>query len=492
MIAKRLGHSVVLIERGSHPRFAIGESSTPLANLLLEEIATTYDLPRLRPLCEWGSWQRAYPELSCGLKRGFTFYHHEFDKPWARRTDRANELLVAASPHDEVADIHWYRAEFDEFLVSEAQALGVEYLDETTLTSVTQSSRGLQLEGSRDAERIDISARFTVDATGPHGFLHRAFNLPASHFPNLPRIQGLFTHFVDVHRWGELMPCAGAPYSPDNAAMHHVFPGGWIWVLRFNNGVTSAGVAAVADQFDLADGSGWAKLMERLPAVRQQFARARAKMPFIHAANLPLRSDVVVGPNWALMPSAASFVDPLLSTGFPLTLLGIQRLAEALKHLGAPEPHLKRYEIQTLREVDRAAQLIGALYRNMDRPQVFNALTLLYFAAASFTETARRLGKIELSGEAFLLGDHPRFASAFDACVELALRRADPTAILKQVLTTIEPIDIAGLCDLSRRNSYGVFASDLRSASHKLNATGAEIDAMLARCGFVANATPVP
>jgi FADH2 O2-dependent halogenase len=34
MIARRLGLSVALLERGRHPRFAIGESSTPLANLL--------------------------------------------------------------------------------------------------------------------------------------------------------------------------------------------------------------------------------------------------------------------------------------------------------------------------------------------------------------------------------------------------------------------------------------------------------------------------
>ncbi|MBL8208921.1 MAG: NAD(P)-binding protein [Blastocatellia bacterium] len=30
MIARRLGLSVMLIERGSHPRFAIGESTSPL------------------------------------------------------------------------------------------------------------------------------------------------------------------------------------------------------------------------------------------------------------------------------------------------------------------------------------------------------------------------------------------------------------------------------------------------------------------------------
>ncbi|HEX6546225.1 MAG TPA: NAD(P)-binding protein, partial [Bryobacteraceae bacterium] len=76
MIAKRLGRTVVLLEKHKHPRFAIGESSTPLANLLLEELTARYDLPRLAPLVKWGSWQQTHPEIACGLKRGFTFYHH--------------------------------------------------------------------------------------------------------------------------------------------------------------------------------------------------------------------------------------------------------------------------------------------------------------------------------------------------------------------------------------------------------------------------------
>ena len=39
---RRRGRRVVMIERRRHPRFAIGESSTPLANLLLEELADRY------------------------------------------------------------------------------------------------------------------------------------------------------------------------------------------------------------------------------------------------------------------------------------------------------------------------------------------------------------------------------------------------------------------------------------------------------------------
>src|SRR5438093_1235463 len=108
MVARRLGLSVLLLERGTHPRFAIGESTSPLANLLLEELAHRYDLPRLLPFATYGTWKRAYPEVTVGLKRGFSFYRHENGRAFTPRPDRANELLVAASPADEVADTHWY------------------------------------------------------------------------------------------------------------------------------------------------------------------------------------------------------------------------------------------------------------------------------------------------------------------------------------------------------------------------------------------------
>ena len=63
------GKRVVMVERGRHPRFAIGESSTPLANLLLEELAARYDLPRVGVFAKWGTWQRARPDIGGGLKR---------------------------------------------------------------------------------------------------------------------------------------------------------------------------------------------------------------------------------------------------------------------------------------------------------------------------------------------------------------------------------------------------------------------------------------
>ena len=77
------------------------------------------------------------------------------------------------------------------------------------------------------------------------------------------------------------------PYPPDAAALHHVFPGGWIWVLRFNNGITSAG-AALTDPVAQAVGAGdgaaaWERLLTTLPSVRDQFREARVVLPFVHA-----------------------------------------------------------------------------------------------------------------------------------------------------------------------------------------------------------------
>src|SRR6266853_5270329 len=213
MIARRLGCSVILLERSRHPRFAIGESSTPLANLLLEELARHFDLPRLLPLAKWGSWQKTYPQIACGLKRGFTFYHHQFEKPFLNDSERRDQLLVGASRRDEIADTHWYRADFDHFLVREAQALGVEYLDQTKLEDVTFNGKSVTLDGDRGGKRVSLRARFMVDASGPRGFLHRTLRLAAAPFETFPPTQALYSHFTGVKRWehlnaGSLTPSA--------------------------------------------------------------------------------------------------------------------------------------------------------------------------------------------------------------------------------------------------------------------------------------------
>ena len=502
MIAHRIGHSVVLIERGTHPRVVIGESSTPLSNLLLEELTTRYSLPALRPLTKWGSWQRAYPGIACGLKRGFTFHHHVLGFPRSPDPNRQDQLLVAASPRDDIADMHWYRADFDALLVQEAQRQGVACFERVSLERFSQHRDEAILEGDRGGNRMTFRARFVVDATGPRGFLHRAADLGGLPLPNYPDTQALYSHFSGVRRLEET-PFSRAPEIPpypiDDAAVHHVFDGGWIWVLHFNNGLTSAGVAAtsqIASELRFSEGAAaWNRLLDSIPALHEQFREAKAVRPFTHMPRLSFRSAQIAGERWALLPSAAGFVDPLLSTGFPLALLGVARLAEIIgQDWGTPDfaMRLQEYAQRTDIELLATARLIASLYANMSNFPVFIALSLLYFAAASYSEAARRLCRPQLAAS-FLLCEHPGFGPACRDLLQRAQRRlteAESEALIRDILRTIEPFNVAGLGRAERRNWYPVEVNDLFDAAAKLDATRDEISDMLRRCGFAPDFAP--
>ena len=341
-----------------------------------------------------------------------------------------------------------------------------------------------------------MHASFVVDATGPHGCLHHLLGLHQQPFPNYPATQALYSHFRGVKRAVEnsaphRLDCP--PYPIEDAAVHHIFDGGWVWLLHFSNGVTSAGVAAteaMAEKLRLAEGQpAWSGLLHRIPSVAAQFADAKAIISFTHIPRLAFRSSTIVGNRWALLPSAAGFVDPLLSTGFPLTLLGIGRLATAMEeHWQRPslQDELSRYAASTHAELDATARLISALYANMNNFEAFRAISLLYFAAASFSETVRRLDRPHLA-EGFLLHNNPRFGPASRTLLERARARVAAgatTHFLQEVRRAIEPFDVAGLCAERVPPWYPVDADDLRRSAWKVGATQDEIAQMLDRSGF--------
>ncbi len=495
MIAHRIGLSTALVERGRHPRFVIGESSTPLANLLLEELADEYDLPSVRPLCKWGTWQKHTPHLACGLKRGFTFYHHELGKPFQPDPERRRQLLVGASPREEIADTHWYRPDFDHYLVQQAQALGVKYYDKVELTNACEEADGMHLAGKRNGEALDLAGEFVIDASGPRGFLHRRLGLAEKSFATLPPTQALFSHFTDVAPLPDSFQADGQipPYPVEQAAVHHVFPGGWIWVLKFNNGLTSAGVAAtdrLANGLKFRSGErAWRALLRQLPSLAEVFASAKATVPFVYQPRIAFQSGVITGRHWALLPSAAGVIDPLLSTGFPLTLLGVKRIAHALashwqRH--SFRPALDEYANVTTLELETTARLVGALYATMNQFETFKQLSLLYFAAASFAETTRRLRKPQLA-DTFLLCRHPTFCAQLDQIYTSVGQTSlsDQTGSFgDRIRQAIEPFDVAGLTDSSRNSWYPAMVSDLFDNAPKLGVGEAEIGAMLERCRF--------
>ena len=109
-------------------------------------------------------------------------------------------------------------------------------------------------------------------------------------------------------------------------------------------------------------------MLAAFPSVAAQFADATPARPFIYAPRIAYRCARVVGPQWAMLPSAAGVIDPLLSTGFPLTLLGILRLTRLFEKAAPGTPHFEagmgEYARQTVDELDATEHDPLKIYAN--------------------------------------------------------------------------------------------------------------------------------
>ncbi len=319
------GYDVVLIERGTHPRFAIGESSTPLANLSLERLGIRYAMADCYNLATHGRWLAHFPEIRRGLKRGFTYYRHHQDQPFANRGLDSERLLVAASPQDSLSDTHWLRADVDHHFVRQAIAAGVDYRDRVALTSAGVAPDSVRVSGTRNGAPFELRANFLIDASGPSGFLARQLPIPSGLEKTETRSALVFSHFDGVRLMKDVVPgMPEGPYPDDWAAVHHIIDEGWMYSLRFDDGVTSAGFLLTPSGISSLRSSGigdaatksaatsdattlWRAMVQRYPTLASAFAEATPLMPISFLPAIQHRLTRAVGERWAMMPHAYAF-----------------------------------------------------------------------------------------------------------------------------------------------------------------------------------------
>lgn len=507
-ILSRLGYAVVLLERARHPRFAIGESSTPLAALSLERLASRYDLPDLHSLAAHGRWLQRLPTLRRGLKRGFTFYHHAAGRDYTNDGDNLARLLVAASPNDFSADAHWLREDVDAHFVREAAAAGVDYRDQVEVLAVRIDLGGATLRCRREGRDFSLRAGFVVDATGPAGLLARQLGIDSALHRIRTRSALLYGHFDEVPDFAGLARDAGTPmpagpYPDGLAAVHHCFAGGWMYQLRFDHGTVSAGfllspdlaaVMGAAPEAGTPTGA-WEWLCRRYPGLGDQLKKAVSRFPLRYQARIQHRMARGAGPGWAALPHTFAFIDPLFSTGIAWSLLGVERLAEAFEGPGrgrglAPNAALlARYPSLLERELDQIDRLVHGAYLALGDFDLLGSHALLYFAAVSFAEARQRLlPRSDWAWTGFLGVDDPEVASWFAGSARRLARRRRTGASAEDrrryaawVASTIAPRNIGGLADPARRNMYDVDLEVLVERAGLLGLTRDEIVAALPR-----------
>ncbi len=73
MVLSREGLSTLVVERKSHPRFVIGESTIPTTTLMMSSLARKYDIPELEQISHYLGLKEngciAFPVLSQNLIR---------------------------------------------------------------------------------------------------------------------------------------------------------------------------------------------------------------------------------------------------------------------------------------------------------------------------------------------------------------------------------------------------------------------------------------
>jgi len=506
-ILHRLGLRVVLLERHRHPRFAIGESSTPLAAIGLERLARRYDLEDLSWLAAYGRWMQHIPQIRRGLKRGFTFFKHEAGQTFRDTPDHGGRLLVAASPRDDVADSHWLREDVDAFLVQRAVAEGVDYRDQVEVARVERTaSGGWMLEGRRGNSHFSLRADVLLDASGAGGFLANALSM-ASRLDDTDLDTSLvFAHLAGAAAFADL---SLGPYPDEQAAVHHLLEEGWMYVLPFDHGVVSAGILLRREAMEHLAGSGilapmaiWETVLGRYPSLARQFSGATPVQPLRLVSRVQHRLTDAAGLDWALLPHAFAFLDPMFSTGIAWSLRGVERLAlilEAAMRDGRLDPAavatgFERYARGLEAEFRQMARLLEGAYLAMDDFALFTAQSFLYFATVSYQEAEERLYPDGRGGEApawrgFLGAGDARLEDAFGESRQRLTRMArgqgrrpaetERREFVDWVTQAIRERNVAGLADPARRNLYPVDLELMVERAGLLGMTAAELRAKL-------------
>lgn len=326
-ILARHGKRVVVFEAQSHPRFAIGESMILETSEMMRSIAHFYDLPEIAYFSSENFRRKA--GSSHGVKRHFGFWHHtagEWHDP-----QHTLQAVIPREPHGH--ELHLYRQDSDFFMMMCAVKYGATVHQNCRVANVEINNDGVEVVTERGEV---VSAEFIVDAGGFRSVLANKFDLRVRDQQTHSR--AIFTHKINV----DAIPNDGKdlPFPMREGTLHHVFDGGWLWIIPFNNfagatnPITSVGLLLDPRKFpqdnSISAEAEFNQFIERFPSIAAQLNNATAIRDWVRAPRIQYGSSQIVGDRWALLGHAAGFIDPLYSKGLYNSMVAVFLLAHYL------------------------------------------------------------------------------------------------------------------------------------------------------------------
>jgi FADH2 O2-dependent halogenase len=386
-VLARQGLSVIAFEGSVHPRFTIGESMILETSETMRALAELYGVPELA----YFSSENYYNLVgtSHGVKRHFSFLHHS---PGERQDTRKSlQAVIPKLPYGH--EMHIYRQDSDYLLTSIAISYGADVLQATPVRDIAVTPDGVELLTYKQSYR----AEYIVDAGGMKSILAEKFGWRHRNLQAHSRT--IYTHMVDVPCYNDVGASReqyGHPFRLCEGTLHHIFKGGWLWIIPFNNHSHATNpLCSVGLQLDpriyplradLPPEQEFFEFIGQFPDIREQFKNARSVRAWIRSDRLQYSARHVVGDRFALLAHAVGFIDPLYSKGLYITHMGVILAADLI--LRAHQTHdytaaaFAPLEEMTLRYIDMHDRLVANSYKSWDNYKLWSVYSILWLLGA--------------------------------------------------------------------------------------------------------------
>ncbi len=350
-ILARHGVNVMVFEAASHPKFAIGESMILETSEIMRSLASIFDVPEL----EYFSAEHFLPYIGSthGVKRHFSYLHHVDGQQ--QNPKHVLQAVIPGRPYGH--ELHIYRQDSDYFYAGLAVGYGARLLSNTPVSDLDIDKNKVCISTKSGKQYF---AKCVIDAGGFRSIIADKYQL--RDFGQRTHTRGIFTHMINVpsyHNSGATRSAMGIPYSLAEGTLHHIFSGGWMWVIPFNNHpdasnpFCSVGLMLDPRQYpqdkSLTGEQEFWDFVGRHPGMRQHLQGADAVRSWVSAGRIQYSSKRIAGDRYCLLGHAAGFIDPLFSKGLYTTLASLLPLGQAL--------------LKAHREDDYSAQQFSAVER---------------------------------------------------------------------------------------------------------------------------------
>jgi flavin-dependent dehydrogenase len=245
----------------------------------------------------------------------------------ADSNDLADRVEVGGNRYLPSPSYQLDRGSFETFLAERAAERGIQFVDNCIVTNVNLTNDDTHLvEAQANGDRLTISARWVVDASGRAEVLKRRLNLqeePPHHGGSSAwfRVDSVVNldDWSDAPGWREAHQETG--HSRRLSTNHLMGRGYWVWVIPLSSGTTSIGIVtdetihSIKTYSTLEKALNWLRRHEPLCAEKVE-ALSDQVLDFKVITRFSRMASQVYSPDrWCLTGECGVFVDPFYSPG---------------------------------------------------------------------------------------------------------------------------------------------------------------------------------